>query len=498
MSRVLITALAFSVFGGQNVLAQPLNINPFPQQKAATISGQGPAVVKKDDLEKFAREADQEVLRLVREKEALAKKLKDNEAARASEEQSRLEVIEREKAAAVASAKQLELEKAALAKRLRDNEAARALEEQSRLEMVEREKAAAVASAKQLELEKAALAAKLLEVDGQRKAEKQQRDALVDEQRAKTLADQARIDAMSVIAEEEVYSLKQKNQELAEELRLVQEKQQQEAALAAENQRLQDELRAVEEKKNREAELAREQKLLAQQLKELEVQQAADEAARVAALQVREEVSKPVQVAEPEVLEVRMSAKDQFEDGALLKPLVVDSSNRNDQSGVHMTPMPLRDADKIDFSKAEPVDALKVASARPDVALGETPQEIRPAGLQRDSKVDLNKVRLEVLPSGQGAGASRAVFTKQQPFLTARPGESLEDVLRSWSRSEGVGFLWKTTQAFAIPKPVSADGGYEAAVTAVLDQYAGKAGRPVGKLHSDPVTGVRTLSVFSE
>ena len=83
-------------------------------------------------------------------------------------------------------------------------------------------------------------------------------------------------------------------------------------------------------------------------------------------------------------------------------------------------------------------------------------------------------------------------------YRTANAGESVEDVLRSWSQAEGVGLLWKTTQNFDVLKPVSAQGDYASSVQALLDQYDGKALRPVGMLSTDPVTGTRTLSIMSQ
>ena len=108
------------------------------------------------------------------------------------------------------------------------------------------------------------------------------------------------------------------------------------------------------------------------------------------------------------------------------------------------------------------------------------------------------KTTIQVLPMPQEAKAPSDFVAGRPLYRTAKVGESLEDVLRSWSQREGVGFLWKTTQNYAVTAPVSNDGNYASSVEALLAQYNGQAVRPVGKLHTDPVTGYTTLSVFSE
>lgn len=80
----------------------------------------------------------------------------------------------------------------------------------------------------------------------------------------------------------------------------------------------------------------------------------------------------------------------------------------------------------------------------------------------------------------------------------AKSGESLEDVLRSWSNAEGVGFLWKTTQRYDVAGAVSGGNGFAQSVETLLSQYSAQDVRPIGKLHTDPLTGTRTLSVYSE
>ena len=142
----------------------------------------------------------------------------------------------------------------------------------------------------------------------------------------------------------------------------------------------------------------------------------------------------------------------------------------------------------------------RVQSAR-NISMRPMPA-VRPRGPQR---VDLTNARIEILPHVPGrvtysvsdavGGASGDVAVERQPFFNANRGESVEDVLQSWANSEGIGFLWKTSLRVGVSESVSIDEGFETAIVTLLDLYAGLERPLVGQLDTDPVTGVRTLSI---
>lgn len=138
-------------------------------------------------------------------------------------------------------------------------------------------------------------------------------------------------------------------------------------------------------------------------------------------------------------------------------------------NSIDMTPMP----NEFSSLSARDVYEPQVATIKP----------------YRPQRIDLNNARIEVLPYDASKDP------KRQSFLTAIEGESVEDVLRSWSEAQGVGFLWKSSLRIAVINAVASDEGFEKSVEALLAQYADQPRPFVGRLDTDPVTGVRVLSV---
>lgn len=109
----------------------------------------------------------------------------------------------------------------------------------------------------------------------------------------------------------------------------------------------------------------------------------------------------------------------------------------------------------------------------------------------RRQRLNLDDVRIEILPYDASDNP------RAPAFLTALKGESVEDVLRGWSHSEGVGLLWKTRLRFGVVDALSVEEGYEKSVETLLSQFSDTSRPLVGQLDTDPVTGVRTLSVMT-
>ncbi len=77
----------------------------------------------------------------------------------------------------------------------------------------------------------------------------------------------------------------------------------------------------------------------------------------------------------------------------------------------------------------------------------------------------------------------------------ADEGASVRDVLSSWSSRAGVRLIWENSRQFEVREPVDQGGAYEAAVQALLDQYADDGVRPLATLHLDPQSGERALVI---
>ncbi len=116
-------------------------------------------------------------------------------------------------------------------------------------------------------------------------------------------------------------------------------------------------------------------------------------------------------------------------------------------------------------------------------------------------KIDLNNAKITLLPypGTEQAQAVNETSIYSMSSFSAKPGESLEDVLRSWSQVQGVGFLWKTTRRYDVITAFnSAEQDYNFVVERLLEQYKDHPIRPVGKLHTDTITGIATLTIFND
>ena len=361
MSRFIASTFAIGVFSGavfsaMPVFAQSLSINPFPMEKATTLSVQPPQMLEEPRVESFAREAEDEILRLEMEKAALKRKLEDAEKAKTKD-------IGDQSSNAVSDLR-------------RQNEAL----------------------AKQL----AALSQKQSAVEA---------DEVV---------------VMTPMRDRPPVSLKQKNKELARELR---------AAQAAEREKVD----------------------LQFAMDALEAQKKADLAATAVVPSARD-------------LQAVRNAK----------AVHYDVAAYDGGAGVNMTPMPLKESDMRERVSGMDRPVAPVVS--------EVVQE-KPVSAGND----LTKIK--ILPS---SGYAPQNVAAQSFYPSANAGESLEDVLRSWSQAEGVGFLWKTTMRFDVPKTVSSKGDYAGSVAALLEQFGTQDVRPVGELYVDPVTNFKTLTIMSE
>lgn len=80
----------------------------------------------------------------------------------------------------------------------------------------------------------------------------------------------------------------------------------------------------------------------------------------------------------------------------------------------------------------------------------------------------------------------------------AAQGDSLQDVLQTWSESEGAELIWQAGEKYTLKKPVRQSGNFEDAVFQVMGQYDKDRVRPFGQLYTDPATGQKTLVVHTD
>ena len=589
ISALALNILTGSVVFAQPLNINPFPMD----KSAAVKAEQTPKITKKDNVEVIAIDAEAERLRIIEEQavqEALAAEqaaarlqrekdaLAAQKAAAAQKQKDALAQLEREKAllaaqiAAEEEAVRVERERIESANRIAEAEAMR----------LKQEKETLAAQLKEREAEKAALAAQVAAEEEVLRLERERVEVanrLAEEEAMRLKREQEELQSQLKVQEaekaakakkqaDEMKRLEQENVKLAEQLA---KREEMKIALEAEQRQREQEM-MLEKQHQAEAEaLERENAKLAQQLDALEEQKsepeivlkkreviAGQESAEVISLkeknrelaeELRAQTEKKRKQAEIDMamraLEAQKRADEAAETVAVqdagyapdVEPLFESASVQDNP--VNMVPMPmeskpLRRSDVMevrasDLGLVEPkleatLKEPKMEVARePDaqVASVVTPKvveepmleaSIEPSAPVRQRRVsrayDYEAAGLTVIPypgQGQNQNVQNVTYSSEpdmrevrSPYRSANAGESVEDVLRGWSQAEGVGFLWKTTRDFEVLKPVSAQGDYAASVQALLDQYEGQNTRPVAHLQTDPVTGTRTLSVLSE
>jgi hypothetical protein len=80
-------------------------------------------------------------------------------------------------------------------------------------------------------------------------------------------------------------------------------------------------------------------------------------------------------------------------------------------------------------------------------------------------------------------------------FWQAEQGDSLKNVLQTWSDSAKVQLYWVPAQDYKLPQAVRLEGSYTDAVASVLGAYDDKKSRPVGRLHPNLPNGPAVLII---
>lgn len=143
-------------------------------------------------------------------------------------------------------------------------------------------------------------------------------------------------------------------------------------------------------------------------------------------------------------------------------------------------------AEKNGQVKAAAVDQKSAETKKPDAqqqgqALAQAWNPGAASGAQREIMVPRTDSRLTELADSR--------------TWRAMHGAGLQEVLDVWTSQAHVRLLWMAGRDFPVMKSISAQGTFESAVQALLEQYQGEDERPAGKIYNDPATGKRVLLV---
>lgn len=117
---------------------------------------------------------------------------------------------------------------------------------------------------------------------------------------------------------------------------------------------------------------------------------------------------------------------------------------------------------------------------KPPAQVADAPAEKPPQEHSRD-----------VVVSGDGDPESNTMEKRWRVMRGAR----LHEVLETWAEKENVELLWLAGQDFPVPRSVSIQGTFDAAVANILGQYGDGKARPVGRIYIDPSLGKKVLVI---
>lgn len=80
-------------------------------------------------------------------------------------------------------------------------------------------------------------------------------------------------------------------------------------------------------------------------------------------------------------------------------------------------------------------------------------------------------------------------------FWQAEKGDSLKNVLSTWSDSAGVELYWVSAEDYVLPEAIRLHGNYTEALSSLLSSYGDLAKRPQGRLHPNLPTGPSVLII---
>jgi hypothetical protein len=80
-------------------------------------------------------------------------------------------------------------------------------------------------------------------------------------------------------------------------------------------------------------------------------------------------------------------------------------------------------------------------------------------------------------------------------YWQAEKGDSLRNVLQSWSDDAGVRLYWVPSADYKLPDAIRLQGSYTDAVTQILGAYNDAPARPVGRLHPNLPMGPSVLII---
>lgn len=100
-----------------------------------------------------------------------------------------------------------------------------------------------------------------------------------------------------------------------------------------------------------------------------------------------------------------------------------------------------------------------------------------------------------VVPVEEIGAATLATGMDMHGFWQAEKGDSLKNVLQTWSDDSGVKLYWVSVEEYKLPAAIRVEGSYTEAVSKVLTSYGETGVRPVGRLHPNQPAGPAVLII---
>lgn len=100
-----------------------------------------------------------------------------------------------------------------------------------------------------------------------------------------------------------------------------------------------------------------------------------------------------------------------------------------------------------------------------------------------------------VVPVEERGAVTPATGMDMHSFWQAEKGDSLKNVLQTWSDDSGVKLYWVSVEDYRLPAAIRVEGSYTEAVSKVLTSYGETGVRPVGRLHPNQPAGPAVLII---
>lgn len=147
-------------------------------------------------------------------------------------------------------------------------------------------------------------------------------------------------------------------------------------------------------------------------------------------------------------------------------------------------------------STVAPAPKAPAAPYAPHTPSASAPQQL--SAEMHDSQVYESHINEPLSLTAETVTAEK-ISTAGNPYMmnfwSAEKGESLRNVLQSWSDNAGVQLQWSAPEDYVLTAPVRMQGSYTDALTQVLGAYDENGPRPLGRLHPNLPAGPSVLII---